>query len=149
MKFKSFLLFVVVFLMILSLGGCSGGKEEQAVSSSSSSSAVQVLNAPDTELLGGWIFKNPDDETELLVFEFGPDSTAVIMQYKGEEMVGEKLTARCQYMLVKGVRAIEITLDNTTQMNYFYKIEGKSALFTDADTGDQMLLYKVVEPELG
>jgi hypothetical protein len=31
-------------------------------------------------------------------------------------------------------------------MNYFYKIDGKTAILTDADTGEQMELYKVIDP---
>ncbi|MDR1563585.1 MAG: hypothetical protein LBS74_01330 [Oscillospiraceae bacterium] len=142
MNLKKILLIITAILLVLSAASCSKGKTESELASS----AVQVLEAPDPELLGGWIFKNPDNEFELLAFEFGPDSTAVIMNFKDGQQIGEKLSATCKYLIVKGVKAIEITLNSGEKMNYFYQIDGKTAILTDADTGEQMELYQVIDP---
>ena len=108
------------------------------------SSDVVVLDSPDKALLGGWIYKNPDNEFELLAFEFGPDSTFVVMSYLNGEMVGEKKQGKCTYLTVKGYTAIDMTLDGSDKTNhYYYTVLGDYATFTDTETGNIMPLQLV------
>lgn len=106
-------------------------------------SEIITLDKPDPALMGGWIFQNPDNEFELLAFEFGPDSTFVVMNYANGMQVGEKVSGKCVYLTVKGYPAIEMTTDGGGTKYYYYTVVGDYATFTDKDTGEVMPLKLV------
>lgn len=104
---------------------------------------IVTLDSPDSALMGGWIFQNPDNEYELLAFEFGPDSTFIVMNFANGEQVGETISGKCVYLTVKGYSAIEMTPENGETKYYYYTVVGDYATFTDKDTGEVMPLKLV------
>lgn len=137
-------LFVVMIAASFSCGFSINTDKGQAEQSD-----VIVLDSPDEMLMGGWIFKNPDNPYELLAFEFGPDSTFVVMNFLNGEQVGETLSGKCVYLNIKGYKAIEMKLDNSTEtMYYYYSVVGDIATFTDNETGEVMPMQLVKKVKL-
>lgn len=142
MRKRYILIIFSLFLLILFPTSCSDSDNI-----SSAIADINIMDNPDKELLGGWRFVNPENSSELIAFEFGPDSTVVIINYSPENQGGQKITGKCVYLTVNDSKAIEITLDSTDGMklNYYYSINNKEAEFVNAENGEIMVLELVKE----